>query len=226
MKIIKDIEQGSKEWHEKRRCRVTGTKLDDVMGTPLARLQLICELIAEEGTEQSKITRPTEEMERGTAEEIFAIKRYEQRFGIKTEKICMCISDEFDWLAYSPDAMILDEEGKYSVGIEVKNPDSKKVILYKIMNMVQGFEKKSFCGVPLDYKWQVINGFLVNEDLQKTIFIIHDARFIEDDAKLYTIEVYRDNPEVAKAMQEAREELVKFREDWMKYRDIVLPTSF
>lgn len=230
MKVIKDIEQGTQEWHDLRRCKVTGTKLADVMGTPLARLKLIAELIAEEGTEQSKIIRPTLEMERGTAEEIFAIKKYQKKSLKKIEKICMCISDDFDWFGYSPDGLIKDKSAKYSEGIEVKNPDSKTVIWNKMVNMIPELpiakSNQSFLGIPPDYKWQVVASFMVNKDQQKLHFLIHDARFIDDDAKLYVITIDRNDPLLQEAMKEAGEELVRFRKDWLAYKEIVLPSNF
>lgn len=230
MKVIKDIEQGSQEWHDLRRCKVTGTKLDDVMGTPLARLQLIAELIAEEGTEQSKILRPTLEMERGTSEEVFAIKKYENKHLKKVNKVTMCISDDFDWFGYSPDGLIKDKSGKYTEGIEVKNPDSKTLIFAKMVNMIPELpiskSKQSFLGIPPDYKWQVVASFLVNKDQKKLHFIIHDARFIDDEAKLYVIDVERNDPLLQEAMEEATEELIRFRKDWLAYKEVVLPTNF
>ncbi|MDB5258091.1 MAG: putative Exonuclease [Chitinophagaceae bacterium] len=232
MKVITDIEQGTKEWHDLRRCKVTGTKLDDVMGTKLARTQLIAELIAEEGTEQSKILRPTAEMERGTAEEVFTVKRYEDKLNVKDDRVTMCISDEFPWLAVSPDGLIKDKNGKYTRAIEVKNPDSKTLIFYKMIDLI-GLEelglaksKEPFSRVPAEYKWQVVDSFLVNEDLETLDFIISDARFIEDDAKMYIVEVKRDDPKLQEAMAQAREELQRFRLDWLRYKEIVLPTNF
>lgn len=230
MRVIKDIEQGTKEWHDLRRCRITSTKLEEVMGTPAARLALIAELIAEEGTEQSKIIRPTPEMERGTAEEIFAIKRFEEKYGKKVEKVTMCISSEFDWLAVSPDALIPDENGKYTQSVEAKNPDSKTVIFYRMLRKNPQIKvpasKIPFIGIPADYKWQVVADFLVNDELEKLYFLIHDARFIEDTAKLDVIEINRENPELQVAMKEAREELIKFRDEWMTWREEVLPSWF
>lgn len=233
MKVIKDIEQGTLEWLQLRQGKVTGTRLGDVMGSANDRLKLIAELIAEEGTEQSKVFRPTPEMERGSAEEIFTVKRYEEKFGIKGEKVCICISDEFPWLAYSPDLLIPEGTGKnkkYTKGVEIKNPDSKTMIFYKMSNMIQGIKlpqaKAPFMGVPADYKWQVVDSFLVNEDQQVLDFVISDARFIDDDAKMYVIEVRRDNPLMQQALQEAREELIRFREDWLSYKETILPLNF
>src|ERR1700749_2436302 len=99
MKTV-NVEQGTMEWQALRRCKVTGTKLEDVMGTPSARVQLIAELIAEEATEQTKTVRVTEEMERGTNEEEFAIKLFEEQTGKEYVRGGIWLSDEFDFLAH------------------------------------------------------------------------------------------------------------------------------
>jgi hypothetical protein len=227
MRVIQGIEQGTSEWHALRRGRVTGTKLCDVMGTPLARLSLIAELIAEEGTEQTKAFRATPEMERGAAEEAFAIRAYEKKNGVKVEKATMLISDEFDWLGISPDGLV-KENGKYSEQLELKNPNSSTLILYKMANEVPNcpLAKKHFLGVPNDYKWQIVGSFLVNEDLERMRFVVYDARFINDTHKMYVVTIERSNPELQAALEEARRELIDFREEWLNYKDIVLPDNF
>jgi len=225
MQIIKGIEQGSLEWHELRRGRVTGTSLGYIMGSDQDRLKLIAELIAEEGTEQSKILRATPEMERGIAEEVFTIKRYEDKFKVKVDKVTFCISDDFDWLAYSPDGLV-----KTIKGIEVKNPDSKTMVFYKMTNLIDGIKlppaKRPFCGIPQEYKWQVVCSFVVNKEQIELDFIISDARFIEDEHKMYIINIKRDNPELQEAIKEVLEELPKFRQEWLRIKDIILPTNF
>lgn len=232
------LEQGTKEWHDARMCKVTGTKLGAVMGTPAARRALIAELIAEEATEQSKVFNTTAEMERGNAEEVFAIRAFEDRTGKSVDRVGMCIHGEYDWIALSPDGLIKDAEGKYSEATEVKCPDSKKAILYRIENMVPMDETglmgakgsplagAPFLGIPSDYKWQVVHYFLVNPDLKKLHFLVYDARFINDDAKLYTVEVERSNEILQEAVKEAEEALLKFRADWLAWKEIVLPTEF
>lgn len=226
MQILKDIEQGSKEWLDLRRCKISGTRLDAVMGTPMAQVSLIAELIAEEATEQAKSIKPTVEMERGTAEEIFAIKAFKDKTGKQIERVGMCVHDQFDWLTYSPDGLILDENGKYSEDIEVKSPDSKTAILYRMANLQKIPSKRMFIGVPIEYKWQIVQAFIVNEDLQKRHFIVYDARFISEETKMYVVEVNRDNPELQEAISEACEALEQFRIDWMTWKEMVLPSKF
>jgi len=120
----------------------------------------------------------------------------------------------------------------------VKCPDSKKAILYRIENMVPMEETgllsakglplagAPFLGVPSEYKWQVVHYFIVNKHLKKLYFLIYDARFIDEDAKLYVVEVLRENELLQEAIAEAEMELVRFRADWVKWREIVLPTVF
>lgn len=219
MKIIKTA-QGSLEWQKARLAKITGTCLEEVMGTPLAQRGLINFLLAEEATEQAKVTRPTAEMERGTAEEVFAIKAFEKKLKKKVTKVGLCISDEFPWLAYSPDGLIKDKEGKFSEGVEVKNPDSATMISYRLGNDLCDLK------VPRKYKWQVVNAFLVNEDLQRLYFVVYDARFIEEDHKMHVVEVERSNPALQEALQEARTRLSAFREEWVRCRELVMPSNF
>ena len=86
-----DLKQGTQEWHDARRCTITGTKLDAVMGTLEAQTTLIAELIAEKGTELTKEVKVTAEMERGTAEEDFAVKKFEAKTGLEVDRVGMCV---------------------------------------------------------------------------------------------------------------------------------------
>lgn len=212
--------QGTKAWHDVRRAKITGTKLEDVMAGPDAQKTLIACLLAEEGTEMTAQTKQSASMERGTSEEVFARKAFEKKYGKKVKEVGVCISDEFDWMAYSPDGLIETEKGVYGEGIEIKNPDSSTMIKYRL-----GAKKNGF-GVPRDHEWQIVNAFLVNEQLQKMYFVAYDARFIEDEHKMYVVEVERSNPALLGALEEARKRLGEFRAEWMRCRDIVLPSNF
>ncbi len=232
MQVIKNITQGTLEWHEARRMKITGTKLKSVMGTDLARFDLIAELIAEEGTESTKSFRATEEMDRGTQEEVFAIKLFEKQTGKKVDKIGLCKSDEFDFVTLSPDGLILGADFKYTEAVEVKSPNSATVIKYKLANMIDPKEtkltpsKKPFLGIPSEYKWQIVMYFLVNPDLRKLHFVTYDERFIEGAQKLYIVEVNWENEILQEAILDAKTALALFRVTWLKWKDVVLPTNF
>ena len=238
MKIIENLEQGTPEWFIARMMKVTGTKAKAVMGTAEAQRNLIAELISEEATELAKSTKTTETMERGTNEEPFAIKAFEENTGKKVVRIGQCVSEEYDWVALSPDGLIANAEGKYTEAVEVKCPDSKKLVLYKIENMIPMDEtgligKKGdplagapFLGIPSEYKWQCVHYFLVNKDLETLYFLVYEARFISTEAKLYTVELKRSNEVLQEALAEYVTELIAFRRKWLAWKEIVLPTNF
>jgi len=230
MKIIKDFEQGSAEWKAFRQCKISGTKLKDVMGTPWASLQLMSDLIAEAGTEQSKSFNPTIEMERGITEEKFAIEKFEEKTGKKVEDVGVCVHDEYEWLTLSPDGLIKDENGKYTEAVEVKSPDSKVAIMYKLINLVDDIKltksQQNILGVPPKYIWQVVHYFIVNQDLETLYFVVYDERFINDNSKIYIVEVSRDNEILQDMISQAETKLHEFRSTWLKYKDIVLETNF
>lgn len=222
-------QQGSEEWHEARRCKITATKLDMVMGTPLVQAQLIAELVAEYASEQTKHFKPTAEMERGTEEEPKAVASFENTTGTKVNReVAFCVSDKYPYLGFSPDGFVGDS---YKETIEIKNPDTKTMMFYKIANMIAKEEtglpdsKQTWLGIPLDYKYQVLCSFVVNEEQEKLHFIVHDSRVLDPAQQLYTIVVERSNPEVQKELKDIEETLVLFREKWMKWKSVILPET-
>lgn len=232
MQAIENILQGTPEWLEARRCKITGTKLEKVMGSDLDRFNLIAELIAEKGTELSKLTRPTEEMERGSELEVFGRKLFEKKTSKIVKEVGICISDEFDWVTLSPDGLIMDANGKYSEAVEIKSPNSATLIKYKMANMIRpdliklSPSKQPFLGIPAEYKWQVVHYFIVNPDLRKLHFVAYDERFIDLNSKLYIVEVNWENELLQEAIYEAKKALVGFRELWLYVESIILPVTF
>jgi len=247
MKIL-NVEQGSPEWFAERRCVLTGSKMDDVMGTPLAQAQLIAELIAERATEQTKMIRLTQEMERGTEEEIFAIKEFEKQTKKKVVQGGMWASDEFDCVKHSPDGSIYDEFGCVIEAVEVKNPNTSTGMFYRMTNLV-GMEslglgtwsrptkekpestftpssKNPFIGIPAEYKWQVVNYFLVNRNLKKLYFIVYDSRIIDESKKLYVVDVDCKNRELQQAVKELEEGVISFIKKWKMCEEAILPSNF
>jgi len=246
MKIVECL-QGTPEWLESRRCMITGTKLGDVMGTNLDKLMLICDLIGEEASEQSKAFKATAEMERGTLEEVFARKHFEKIKGKKVKEIGFCISDEFPFLGCSADGWI-ENKGVLDEAIEIKSPDTKNAVFYKLETMFTAEElglgsysavtlknpepvfkpsaKAPWLEIPAQYQWQTVNYFLVNENLKKMYFCIYDARFLDDESKMTIVEIKRENTDLQKCMEDAKTELVEFRKTWLRYRDSIIKDNF
>lgn len=246
MKII-NCEQGTQEWHEARRCMITGTKMDSVMGTSLDKLMLVCELIAEEATEQSKVLKPTAEMERGNTEEIFGRKHFEDITKKKVTQIGFCKSDEFDYLGISGDGWI-ETDGVYTEALEIKSPDSKNAVFYKLEHIMSAQEiglgswskptksdpdpifkpsaKAPFLGIPAKYKWQVVTYFIVNENLKTMNFCIWDPRFLDDASKMHIVKINRDNEELQLAIEEGKKDLKEFKLFWSKCRQSIIADNF
>lgn len=252
MKVL-DVEQGTLEWKKARCGKVTGTRFEEVMGTELARAQLIAELLAEELTEQQKNNRTTPEMERGSAEEPFALKRFTELTGKKITKQGLWVSKEYPWLAFSPDGPILKKR-KVTEVVEIKNPDSKTAIFYRLANSVPldqlglGYWKQPtkmelkenpaaapvfvmaakapFLGIPADYKWQCIAPFIVNPDLEALHFMANDARFLSESMQSLIVTIRRDMPEMKEAIEQGIQELIRFRKDWVEWKNIIVPDNF
>lgn len=164
-----NIEQGTNEWHQIRKGKITGTTLKSIMGTPKARQEAIYEIIAE------RLTVGVEEdyenaMERGTRLEPDAIAMFELESGKSVERIGFAEDDNNPLIANSPDGLIGENEA-----VEAKCMGGKNHVKMWLTNKV-----------PDEYEWQVVQYFIVNEKLEKLYFIgynpdipIHSLHIIE-----------------------------------------------
>ena len=111
------VPQNSDEWDALRRCRITGSRIGDVMADPKTkryteyRKQLILE---HHGMEFESLDKPW--FEHGKALEPRAIAAYEWRYNVDVEHDLFLIHHEYDWLSASPDFMTRD----YREGGEIK----------------------------------------------------------------------------------------------------------
>ena len=119
---IELVEQGSDAWLNLRRCRITCSRLGDVMANPkTGRYQDYQTQIAQElnGIEQEEEEAPW--FAHGKALEPRALAAYEWKYKqeIGTEPLLhdvFLVHNEYDWLGCSPDALYPD----HSEGVEVK----------------------------------------------------------------------------------------------------------
>ncbi len=176
------LEQGTEEWHRERLCRITGTRLKDLMTTKGRRENLMNELLSEKLTGRKDIMVPTPKMERGIILEDTAIEEYEKRFKIKTESVGFCISDDCDLLALSPDRLVSGKES-YIGAVEVKCPDTKTMIGYILKGII-----------PKDYHWQIVQYFTVVETLEWLDFAVLDPR-LPGKLNLFVLRVNRKDYE-------------------------------
>jgi putative phage-type endonuclease len=211
MKII-NVTQGSEEWLKLRLGKITGTRLKAVMGSKAVQDTLIYELVAEQLSGQAEEIYVNNAMRWGTEMEDEAVTLYESLTGVKTSVVGFCVSDEFPYLALSPDRFVKSGKKqtgkKYTHAVEVKAPSTKTVIKYRLDG-----------GVPPEYHWQVVCYFLVNTDLQTLDFLVYDPRIIREDLKLTVVKVTRK--ELDRDIDSAKAKLVAFHERWKVVYDAV-----
>lgn len=203
MKIYKDIEQGSIEWLKLRLGKVTGTTLGELMGAD--NLKLVDRLIAEMISEQVKEIRISEEMQRGADMEPIARQAYEEYTGQKVEQFGFLQSDKFEWFGLSPDGLI-NENGKYLKGVEIKCPDTATHVKYIRQNTL-----------PAEYKYQVYSYFIVNKDHIEHDFVSFDNRFTIKP--IHIVNVRRED--IRHDLEQIEAAMEKFWKKFEKYYSIV-----
>ncbi len=112
------VEQGSDEWHDIRRNRVTCSRLADVMAKPDTkrfqkyRQEKVMEMLGHKHVEENP-----EWAQHGKENEPRAIAGYEFKYGVDVEHDVFLVSKTYDWLGGSPDLLHLPD---YDDGGEIK----------------------------------------------------------------------------------------------------------
>lgn len=183
--IKHDIEQGTSEWHQLRKGKITGTTLKAIMGTTKAREDALYEIIAERLTIGVDSDDNYENaMDRGLRLEPDAISMFELETGLSVERTGFAQDDINPQIANSPDGLIGETEA-----VEVKCLGGKNHVKMWLKNEI-----------PEEYKWQVVQYFIVNEKLQKLYFVGYNPDI--PSHQLHIIEVTRE--QVAQDIEKAR----------------------
>ena len=112
------VEQGSDEWLNLRRNRITCSRLADVCaGKDTKRYEQYRQEKVQELLGYKAVELTPEWADHGKEHEPRALAAYEWRFGVDVEHNVFLLSEEHDWLAGSPDLLHLP---KYDEGGEVK----------------------------------------------------------------------------------------------------------
>ena len=180
-----NIEQRTPEWEQLRKTRLTGTALKGIMGTPRARQEAMYEVIANRLTVgvDDEYENP---MDRGTRLEPDGIAAFELETGKKVEKVGLCESDDNSAIAQSPDGYISDTEA-----IEVKSMGGKNHVKLWLTDEV-----------PDEYEWQVVQYFVVNDNLQKLYFCGYNPDIPVHPLHIITVERDEVKIKMAKKAQE------------------------
>lgn len=161
MKILKF--ENKEDWLKARLGRITGTRLKDLIvkrGTTkkMGYYELIAERVALPASEENV-------MERGIRLEDEAIARFEKETSKKVNKdLVIWQREDNENIAISPDGYIGKTEA-----VEVKCLSSAnhiKALLTKV--------------VPSDYKYQVLQYFIVNDGLKNLYLVFYDPRMPKD----------------------------------------------
>lgn len=176
-----NIEQRTEEWHHLRKGKITGTTLKGIMGTPKARQSAIYEIVAERLTVGVE-TDYENAMDRGLRLESEAIAIFELETGKQVETIGFCEDESNPMIANSPDGLIGEDEA-----VEIKCLEGKGHIKMWLTNEV-----------PDEYEWQVVQYFIVNENLKKLYFVgynpdipVHPLHIIEIERKEIDDKIYK-----------------------------------
>lgn len=190
---IHEAEQGTQEWLDLRKGRITGTRLKQVMGKDSSKL--IYEMIAEKYKKEESYQ--SDAMSIGVLHEPWAIDQYEVETGQKVTEVGFITKGEN--VGLSPDGMV----GKKKA-IEVKSPSLAKHIEYIVNDKL-----------PAEYKWQVVHYFVVIDDLKELDFISYNPDFPLKE--LHIVNVTREA--LTDEIKNAQEKLEKFIE---KYNQTII----
>jgi putative phage-type endonuclease len=158
--LIHKIEQGTPEWHATKLGVISGTVAGSLMGTPVAQEGALYELVGERLS--SDIDDSGNAAERGIELEPEARAYFEKVYKTKVETVGFTTREDCRWIGSSPDGLIHDM-GKYRAAIEIKCLSAR--------NHIQAIEENE---IPKKYCWQVIQYFLVNDDLETLHFVLYN----------------------------------------------------
>jgi len=201
--IIKKL-TNKEEWLDERRGRITGTSAGSIFSKrdkkPLKGFYtLLAERVAIPATLESA-------MDRGLRLEEEAIKRFCEITKKKVDHCenVICYREDEPNIAYSPDGIVEKE----NADVEVKCRNSEAHI-----------EAFLTGGVPKEYEAQIIQGFVVNDELKTRYMIFYDPRCPRDlfyltinrsDYKMKIIEALQEQKDTLKQLAELETRIINF----------------
>ena len=194
--IILPIEQNSQEWRDWRIGRIMGSKAKGVMPltrgadrTPKGYWHLLAEKVC--------VPRDGEDAKlRGHRLEQQAIQEFELMYGKKANLEPGVWQSSFsDDIAISPDAAEPSERPTWAVEVKCLNDADHLMYTIKDKRAKKLDDYSAIAQVPSEYKLQVIQYFVVNEDMQTLFFVLHDENVVVDSYRTHVIEIHRKDIE-------------------------------
>ena len=171
MKIL-HFTKNSTEWLQAREGLITGTKNKDLIvkrgtGKKKGFYQLIADRLTVDKPKNDFLPEgydiPEDARARGHRLESEAIQKFREmmhNLTIKDECV-LCISEENPKLAYSPDALIYDNDDIFAT-VEIKCLDGA--------NHIEALITQDYS----DFEWQLIQGFIVNPKQQYAYLVFYN----------------------------------------------------
>ncbi len=130
-KVIK-VEQGSDEWLDLRRCRITASRLGVVMSKPSTQgYQKLQQLIAQELNGYEPVEEDAPWFAHGKEQEPRALGKYQFDYNVDIEHDVFLIHSEYDWFGCSPDLLELPPGKDPDVAFSATGGEVKCRALYK-----------------------------------------------------------------------------------------------
>ena len=209
MKIFKDIKQWSPEWFNIRAWVITWTKLKSVLWSKKVQETVMYELIAEEFAPLED-EKTSASMQRWKDLEPIAKAHYELATFQKVDEVGFIKLNDYMWL--SPDWIIFDENWKIKKAVEIKCPMHKNFTKYLLEDEI-----------PAEYLHQVLQYFLVIEDLEELDFVIFNPDFFIQDKKIKIKTVKRQDMQAL--IYTSKPKIEEFRKKWLEKIKTLLPNK-
>jgi len=160
------------EWIDARRGKITGSRLKDIFvkrgtGEKIGYYELIAERIAEKADDENP-------MERGTRLEEEAIQKFSEKIGKK----------------FDTSLVIWEREDNPSIAISPDAFNETEAVEVKCLSSARHIEAKLTGEYPKDYHEQIIQYFIVNDNLKILHFVMYDPR-MPQNLQLVVFEIYR-----------------------------------
>ena len=202
MEIFADVTQWEQDWLLLRAWVITWTRLKAVNSAPSTATYktLMQELISEDLAPLPESFQ-NDAMQRWNLLEPIAREEYEKQTGLKVDELGFCLHETRKYLGLSADGFVMNAKWIYDHWVEIKCMGPKNHIKAIIDNKI-----------PAEYKWQIVNYYLINEDLETLdMFLFNPDMYLE---KLQTHTIKTKRSDFEKELKEIIPKIDEFKKQW------------